>query len=437
VTHAVLQESQGGADLTVARRPCNLFRPAVVLLNVMGNGGKVMKPQMRIPTLALGLTFAAGLGATPTLSAAEQTRSFQQPFPATGQVRLANLAGRIELVKSSGPGVVVDATVHGEFGSAAETARQIQALRWVKGHDKKGREEWQLSYPVDKYRSYSYPTGQKEDTGLPSFLSFLGDLGNTTTTYRGERVRVYHRKGSAPTLYVDLRIALPAASNVAVSNAVGKVRGGDLEGTLSIDTGSGDVELASESGQLGIDTGSGGVTVGAVRGETTISTGSGDVVVRRFVGNGSIDTGSGSVVVQKVSAGKLTLDTGSGDVTLQDGDAGRVVAKTGSGGVKVLSVELEDLTAETGSGNVTVQSSLAHTRRLSAETGSGDIDIKAGANASFNVVSDQGSGDLSVRYADAVLRKSGHKVVGAKRGNGQTEIHVETGSGDCTIRPQG
>jgi hypothetical protein len=396
-----------------------------------------MNPETRIPALALGLALAAGLGATAALSAAEQVRSFQQPFPASGQVRLANLAGRVELVKGSGPAVVVDATIHGDFGSAAETARQVQALRWVKGHDKKGREEWQLSYPVDRYRSYSYPTAKNEDTGLPSFLSFLGDLGNTTTTYRGERVKIYHRKGSAPTLYVDLRIALPAASNVAVRNAVGKVRGGDLEGTLSIDTGSGDVELASESGQLGIDTGSGSVTVGSVRGETTIDTGSGDVVVRRFVGNGTIDTGSGSVVVQKVSAGKLTLDTGSGDVTLQDGDAGRVVAKTGSGGVKVLSVELEDLTAETGSGNVTVQSSLARTRRLSAETGSGDIDIKAGPNASFNVVSDQGSGDLSVRYADAVLRKSGHKVVGAKRGSGHTEIHVETGSGDCTIRPQG
>jgi hypothetical protein len=396
-----------------------------------------MKTQTRIPALALGLTFAAGLGATAALSAAEQTRTFQQPFPATGEVRLANLAGHVELVKGTGPGVVVDATVHGDFGGAAETQREIQALRWVKGHDKKGREEWQLSYPVDQHRSYSYPTAKNEDTGLPSFLGFLGDLGSTTTTYRGERIKIYHRKGSAPTLYVDLRIGLPTGSNVSIRNAVGKVNGGDLEGTLSIDTGSGDVQLASQSGQLGIDTGSGDVVVGAVRGETKISTGSGDVVVRHFVGNGAIDTGSGNVTVQKVSAGKLTLDTGSGDVTLQDGEAGRVVAKTGSGGVKVLSVELEDLTAETGSGDVTVQSSLARTRHLTAETGSGDIDIKGGANASFNVVSDQGSGDLNVHYADAVLRRSGHKVVGAKRGSGQTEIHVETGSGDCTIRPQG
>lgn len=398
-----------------------------------------MKPEMKFPALALGLTLAAVLGGTAALCAQEQARSFQQPFPANGEVRIANLAGRVEIVKGQGPNVVVDATAHAEFGSAAETQQELQGLRWVKGHDKKGREEWQLSYPVEKYRSYSYPTARKkgEDKGLPSFLSFLSDAGSTTTTYRGERVKVYHHKGSAPMLYADLRIALPAGSNVAVRNVIGKVNGGDLEGNLAIDTGSGDVQIASQSGQLLVDTGSGDVVVGSTRGETKIDTGSGDVVVRHFVGNGSIDTGSGDVTVQKVSAGKLTIDTGSGDVTLQDGEAGRVIAKTGSGGVKVLSVELEDLTAETGSGDVTVQSSLARTRRLTAETGSGDVDIKAGPNASFDVVSDQGSGDLEVRYADAVLRKQGHKVVGAKRGDGRTAIHIETGSGDAKIRPQG
>ncbi len=396
-----------------------------------------MKPEMKFPALALGLTLAAALGGTAALYAQEQTRSFQQPFPANGEVRIANLAGRVEIVKGQGPNVVVDATVHADFSGAAETQRQLQGMRWVKGRDKKGREEWQLSYPVEKYRSYSYPTAKHEDSGLPSFLGFLADMGNTTTTYRGERVKIYHHKGSAPTLYADLRVTLPAGSNVAVRNVIGKVHGGDLEGNLSIDTGSGDVQIASQSGQLAVDTGSGDVVIGSTRGETTVDTGSGDVVVRRFVGNGSIDTGSGSVTVQKVSAGKLTIDTGSGDVTLQDGEAGRVIAKTGSGGVKVLSVELEDLTAETGSGDVTVQSTLARTKRLSAETGSGDVDIKAGPNASFNVVSDQGSGDLRVHYSDAVLRKQGHKVVGAKRGDGRTAIHIETGSGDATIRPQG
>ncbi len=398
-----------------------------------------MNQKLKIFASTLGVTLAAGLGMAATLRAEEQVRTFQQPFPGGGEVRLANLAGRVEILRGTGRDVVVDATVHADFGGG-ETQRQLRSLKWVRGLDKKGREEWVLSYPVEKYRSYSYPPAKAEDHGVPEFLSFLNiNFGNsTTTTYRGERVKILSgRHSSAPVLYADLRITLPASSRFAFRNAIGSVRGGDLEGTLAIDTGSGDVAIGSSSGQLTIDTGSGNVVVGATRGETAISTGSGDVVVRRLVGNGAVDTGSGNVTVQKVSAGKLTLDTGSGDVTLQDGEAGRVIAKTGSGGVKVLAVELEDLTAETGSGDVTVQSSLAKTKRLSAETGSGDIDIKAGPGASFSVASDQGSGELRVGYADAVLRKSGHKVVGARRGDGRTAIKIETGSGDCTIRPRG
>ncbi|HEX4965482.1 MAG TPA: DUF4097 family beta strand repeat-containing protein [Thermoanaerobaculia bacterium] len=399
-----------------------------------------MKSISKVPALAAALMLALGVGAAAALHADEQTRAVHQAFPAgAAEVRLANLAGRIEIVPGKGGEVVVDATVHGDAGSAAETQRILAQMKWVKSHDKKGREEWALSYPVEKYRSYAYPRTKEKDGGseLPAFLSFLDVGSQTVTTYRGERVHVYAKKrSSAPVLYADLRIILPAGSNVAVRNAVGAINGGDLDGTLAIDTGSGKVQIASHSGQLAVDTGSGDVILGAAKGETTIATGSGDVVVRRLVGNGTMTTGSGNVTVSQLSAGKLSIETGSGDVTVQDGVANRVIADTGSGGVKVLSVELEELAAQTGSGDVTVQSSLAKTRKVKAETGSGDIVIKAGPNASFDVDSDQGSGDLIVNYADATLRKAGRKVVGAKRGDGRTAIHVETGSGDCTIGPK-
>ena len=167
------------------------------------------KTKTTISALAMGLTLA-GLG-TSALQAAEATRSFQQPFPAGGEVRLGNLAGHLELVRGQGPGVVVDATVHADFGNAAETQRLLQGMKWVKSRDKKGREEWVLSYPVEKYRSYTYPISN-EDSGIPSWLSFLNLGSNTNTTYRGERVRIYTNKGaSAPTLYADLRITVPAA----------------------------------------------------------------------------------------------------------------------------------------------------------------------------------------------------------------------------------
>ncbi|HVR09730.1 MAG TPA: DUF4097 family beta strand repeat-containing protein, partial [Thermoanaerobaculia bacterium] len=380
-----------------------------------------------------------GWGGGGRLAAETETRTFRQAFPVTpgASLRLGNLAGRVELVPGTGTQVVIDATVHAELPGSGETQRVLQEMRWVKAQDNKGREEWDLSYPVDRYRSYFYP--QPREGSESSFWS-LFDNSSSSTTYRSERVRVYTgRRSSAPTLYADLRIALPATSDVALRNLVGKVHGGALEGTLSLDTGSSDIRLESFAGQLRLDTGSGDIVLGSSRGETSIDTGSGDVVIHQLVGNAGVDTGSGDVRIEKVAVGKLKLHTGSGDVTVRDGAAGQLSAETGSGEVRVVRVELEELNADTGSGDVEVTSSLEHTRRITAKTGSGDVRLWAGPSASFDVTADQSSGDLRVDYSDAVLRHGRHhdKVVGARRGDGHTSIVIETGSGDCVISPSG
>jgi hypothetical protein len=379
------------------------------------------------------------LGGAGALAAAE-TRTFRSTFPEGEEIRLANLAGRVEIVPGRGDRVVVEVTVHADGSSAAETRRLLDGMEWVRGKDRKGRREWALSYPVDQYRAFHYPrpNGRSGDSELPSFLRFLEDHGHSQTTYRGERVRIYGQKRpSTPTLYANLKVAMPAGANLAVRNVVGPVRGGDLQGRLVVDTGSGSVRLGSFSGDLTVDTGSGDVVLGAVKGQTLVDTGSGDVTVSRFVGNGKIDTGSGDVTVEQVSAGGLEIDTGSGDVTVRNGLAGRVVADTGSGDVRILDIEPEDLVADTGSGNVIIQASLVNARRIVADTGSGNVRIYAGPDASFELDADQGSGRLTVGYPDASLRHSGRKVVGARRGDGQTKIRVDTGSGNCVIAPRG
>ncbi len=385
------------------------------------------------------LMLTAALGTALTAQADDtKSRAFRQAFPPQApDIRLANLAGHVELVRGDGKDVVVEATVHAEASSAAETQQLLDGMKWVRSRDAKGRDEWALAYPVEKYKSYCYP--EDHNTGATGFVLSLFDGSHTATIYRGEKVRVYSEtRSGVPTLYADLRIALPAGSHVAVRNAVGRINGsGTLEGTLSLDTGSGKVTLASYSGRLTVDTGSGNVVIGAVKGETKIDTGSGDVVVHNMVGSGLLDTGSGNVTVESLAASKITLDTGSGNVTVKGGYAGQVIADTGSGNVKLLGVEVEELLADTGSGDVLLRSSLAQARKLVAKTGSGNVRIEASPAATFNVDSDQGSGELRVRYKDAVLRRSGHKVIGAKRGDGRTAIHVETGSGDCTIGPQG
>lgn len=386
--------------------------------------------------LGAALVLLLGAGAAQAAEAA-RTRVLRQsfPVPAEGAVRLANLAGRVDLVPSRGGEVTVEATVHADAGAA--TARLLADMRWVKSRDKQGREEWALAYPVGRHKSYHYPQRGEVDEDVPELLRFFADSGHTSTTYMGEKVRVYgKRRAGVPTLYADLKITMPAGSGLVVRNVVGAVRGGDLTGDLTVDTGSGGVRLASHSGRLAVDTGSGDVKIGSAKGEISIDTGSGDIQVDRLVGNGDLDTGSGDVTVAKVAAGKLAIDTGSGDITVREGTAGRLMADTGSGDVELLRVDAEEMRADTGSGDVTVQSSLARARRVVIDTGSGDVRIAAGPEASFDLRSDQGSGELQVGYADAELRKDGRKVVGARRGDGRTAIRVGTGSGDCIITPR-
>jgi Putative adhesin len=382
---------------------------------------------------------AMSLGVAGQAAAEQQVRTFRQTFPlpaAGAALRLGNLAGRIDIVPGPGPLVVVDATVHAEASGAGESQRLAQEMRWVQAEDSKGREEWALSYPVDRYRSYFYP--QPRENAESSFWSLFSN-GSSSSVFRGEHVRVYTgQHSSAPLLYADLRITVPAAAVLTVRNLVGKVHAAALEGTLALDTVNGDIHVDSFGGQLRLDTGSGDVWVGMSRGETSIETGSGDVLVRQLVGNATVDTGSGEVRIDKVAVGKLAIHTGSGDVIVNDGAADTVRARTGSGKVALIHVEGEDLLAETGSGDVEVVSSLDHTRHLTAKTGSGDVKIYAGAAASFDVTADQGSGDLQVEYGDAVLRH-GHrheKVVGARRGDARTTIRIETSSGDCVIAPR-
>lgn len=400
-----------------------------------------MVSMTRRSTRAAAWILAFTLGtAVAVADEAEKTRSFRHEFPAQQQeLRLANLAGRVELVRAQGNQVTVEAFVHAAGESAGETQNLLNGMKWVRGKDGKGREEWALSYPVDDYRGFHYPQPKKgDDDDMPEFLSWLGsNHSQTTSTYRGEKVRIYgEKRDDVPTLYANLRIALPAGSNVVVRNVVGAVRGGNLEGTLTVDTGSGRVEIGSHAGRLTVDTGSGDVVVGSATGETRIDTGSGDVVVRKLVGNGVMDTGSGDVTVENVSAGKLSVDTGSGDVTVRNGVISRVQAETGSGNVQVVGIELEELDAGTGSGDVMLRSSLEKATRVTAETGSGDVEIFGGPQAAFDIKSSHGSGELLVRYDDAEIQKDGRRVTGARRGNGQTVIRVETGSGDCVISPR-
>ncbi|HET9767782.1 MAG TPA: DUF4097 family beta strand repeat-containing protein [Thermoanaerobaculia bacterium] len=351
--------------------------------------------------LTLGVIAGALVAAQPVV-AAMATKTVEQTIPASGHVKIANLAGRVVLMPAANGPVKVVAVVNAEGSSPQETQDLIQAMRWVQEHDG----TWNLAYPVDRYDGFVFPER-------------LGSMGShSTTKFRGRRVHVYGgaRRG-VPVLYADLTITVPKGADLKVVDSVGSIRGENLSADLYLDTGSGDIKLDGAAGELVADTGSG------------------DIELHRIAGNTRTDTGSGDVVIDGIAADKLTIDTGSGDVKVSDATVGDLFADTGSGGVTVDGSRVQTFRADTGSGDVRLAGDLASARRIDIDTGSGEVEIFGGPELEFDLTTDVGSGDVDVRYDDAELRRDRHEVVGARRGSGQTRIMVDTGSGDVTVAP--
>ncbi len=388
---------------------------------------------IRTAKLPLAAVAAACLCAGPPAAGEAvktETRAFRQTFPMRGEaLRLANLCGTIELVAARSSEAEVDVTVHAAGENAAETRALLAAMDWVESRDRKGRQEWALSYPVDRYKAFAYPRKSHGGWGW--------DDSRSTLEYRGQRVAIYARpRAGAPVLFADLKIALPTGGPMAIRNGAGRVHGGALAGDLTVDTGSGEVELASFSGKLLVDTGSGDITIGEAKGEASLDTGSGDVRLDLLLGTAAIDTGSGDIEVKRLTGGDFSADTGSGTVRLGSGLAKVVTVDTGSGDILVDGLELETFQGDTGSGDVLLRSTLAQARDILVDTGSGSVRILGGPQASFDLEAHQGSGAIVVGYNDAELKVKGREVYGARRGDGRTRIRVETGSGDCTIEPK-
>jgi putative adhesin len=353
--------------------------------------------------LAITLVLSAScLVSSAPAGAAVGTKTVEQTFPATGLVKIANLAGHVILTPAANGPVKVVAVVNAEGETPQETQDLLGAMRWVQEHDG----TWNLAYPVDRYDAFVYPEG------LRSFGN------NTSTKFRGERVRVYgSRRRDVPTLYANLTITVPNGANLRVAESVGGIAGSALTADLSLDTGSGSVKIDGASGRLSIDTGSG------------------DVELRQIAGDTSADTGSGEIVVDGIAADTLKADTGSGGLRVNHATLRSLVADSGSGDIRLDDVKLETLVADTGSGDVTVRGDLSGATKIDVDTGSGDVELAGGPDFEFDLTTDVGSGDVSVTYDDAQLRLDRHDIIGARRGSARTHVFVDTGSGDVTLTP--
>ncbi len=118
--------------------------------------------------------------------------------------------------------------------------------------------------------------------------------------------------GNSP--YIDLVVKVPASFALTLDDGSGDVDIKGLQGALRIDDGSGDL-FVDNGASLVLDDGSGDIRISHIQGDVKVDDGSGDINISQISGIVTIDDGSGDIRVEQ-SLGLTIDDDGSGDLNI-------------------------------------------------------------------------------------------------------------------------
>ena len=120
--------------------------------------------------------------------------------------------------------------------------------------------------------------------------------------------------GWGETPSVSLTVTLPQALGLSIDDGSGSMEVSALNGDVFIDDGSGSIRLSDSGGHVEIEDGSGGIEINGVAGDVRIDDGSGSVTIERVSGSVFVDDGSGSIRVFDVQQDFIVEADGSGGV---------------------------------------------------------------------------------------------------------------------------
>jgi DUF4097 and DUF4098 domain-containing protein YvlB len=202
---------------------------------------------------------------------------------------------------------------------------------------------------------------------------------------------------------VDVRIELPAGSNLVGEAAMAAVQVSGPLGDCQFSTGMGTVQLDSTR-MLDLRTGAGDLIVGHASGAAELSTGSGKLRIDAADGIAVIKNSNGDCWVGEVGA-DLRVNTANGDIRVDRARAS-VVAKTAKGDVWLSGLLRGSVVAETGYGALEFGIADGTAAYLDLHTGWGqvrsELDASEAPAANENAIEVRGKtgfGDITVRRA--------------------------------------
>ncbi|MGI2098145.1 DUF4097 family beta strand repeat-containing protein [Shewanella glacialipiscicola] len=148
--------------------------------------------------------------------------------------------------------------------------------------------------------------------------------------------------------YIDLKLQVPANLALDIDDGSGAILISKMTADINVKDGSGKLTI-NGGNHVSIEDGSGDIEVSQINGNLTIDDGSGDIEVRQHNGNLTIKDGSGAIKVTDVS-GNITIDDGSGDIEVANVQSA-VTITDGSGDINVFNTKGLTILAA-GSGDV-------------------------------------------------------------------------------------
>ena len=131
--------------------------------------------------------------------------------------------------------------------------------------------------------------------------------------------------------YIDLKLQVPANLALDIDDGSGAILISKMTADINVKDGSGEL-IINGGNNVSIDDGSGDIEVSQINGNLTIDDGSGAIKVTDVRGNIAIDDGSGNIEIANVQS-PVTITDGSGDINVFN-TKGLTILAAGSGDVK-------------------------------------------------------------------------------------------------------
>lgn len=151
---------------------------------------------------------------------------------------------------------------------------------------------------------------------------------------------------------IDLTIKLPKGLNLSIDDGSGNIDVHNISGKVSIEDGSGNINLKNIDGEVNIEDGSGNIDLTDITQTIEIDDGSGDIIIHNAGSKVAIEDGSGEIQLFDI-IGEIDLDDGSGDLLVK-GAKGHVTINDGSGDIKVVALDNGLTVLNAGSGGLSM-----------------------------------------------------------------------------------